>query len=178
MQISDQGELIELSGDVLLHLENFTLFAQNVQIHGQENRTLRAQVDVKINRTSSLQQELTSNELYYSKINGGELQAWGNVQFIDEGQGITVNSSSLTLIENKKQWYFEGNVEMIGKDFNTQSLLAIYYEETQILELYGNAYLIYEGQKFEAEQIIFDIQTKELSMEQLKHGSITLNTTT
>jgi lipopolysaccharide assembly outer membrane protein LptD (OstA) len=179
MHISQEGQLVELSGDALLQLDAFTLLANAIQIQGGQNsgqtRTLQAQQDVKLRRSANAGQLLEAQSLHYNQ-GLGELRAWGSINFVDDEQAITIKASSLTFIDSDKSWRFEGSVTMEGKDFSTQSLAAIYYEKTKQLELHGAVRLISDGQRFEAEHILYHIETKELSMEQVRSGQLTIKT--
>ncbi|WDI33999.1 LptA/OstA family protein [Entomospira nematocerorum] len=171
MQISHSGEHLSLQGEVLLRMQSFTLYAQNVQIQGRDQRTLQAQTDVKILRNTNELQELLTQNLHYSEIST-ELHAWGEVLFTDTNEEISIEASSLRFNESNSTWRFEGNVNLQGKDFHTQSFIAIYYEQTKQLELHGQVRLSYQKQLFEAEQILFNIETKNLTMEHIHRGTI------
>ncbi|NIZ19395.1 hypothetical protein [Entomospira culicis] len=173
MQVSQDGALIELTGEALLQLDAFTLYAQSISIQGTTQRTLQAQTDVKVKRTQNEAQELTSNHLHYAQIKS-ELRAWGNVQFKDDNEEILITASSVTFVETERIWRFEGNVQMNGKDFSTQSHILLFHEEAQMLELHSQVTLIYDGQQFEAEFILFHLETKEITMEHLHRGTISL----
>ncbi|NIZ40024.1 LptA/OstA family protein [Entomospira entomophila] len=171
MEVSHGGDHLTLQGEVLLRMDSFTLYAQSVQIQGKNQRTLQAQTDVKILRNTNEAQELHAQNLHYSEISR-ELHAWGDVLFHDDTESITIQASSLRFHESNETWRFEGDVNLQGEDFHTQSFIAIYYEKTKQLELHGQVRLVYQEQLFEAEQILFNVETKNLTMEHIHRGTI------
>lgn len=171
--IKSSANTTTLTGHAVVKTETMEIHADQILLSGEDFRYIQAKGNVKgINSESKI--EFTCQTMNYdqeTKI--ASLQ--DDVKLIDQENNVTANAEIIDYDQEADVAIMQINVNIMQDENTCLASYAIYRKNEQTLELSGNPMVKQKDDSFRAQQIIFNLETEEITLDGRVRGAITTN---
>ena len=168
--ISQGKERTLLKGNVSIESEKKKIKAEVIELWGENFRYFSGEGKVNI-KDKEKNIMLSSDSFFYDKIDD-IMRLNGLVVMEDYENEMVVKCQSLENRGSEDMIILQIGVRILKKDIVCRSEFAVYYRETEMLELTGLP-VVYKGEDtYQADKIIVNLETEEITMEGEVEGSL------
>ncbi|MBP5329481.1 MAG: organic solvent tolerance protein OstA [Spirochaetaceae bacterium] len=167
----DEGNYTKLERNASISTESMQVYADTVELSGEEYRIVEAQGNVRGKYTDD-DFDFTCSKLYYdrkTKI----VKLEGSVHLIDTKNNIDARAQMIEYNQNTNVAVLQIAVEILSKDDVCTGAMGIYHKNEQILELTGSPQIVRGDDKFRAQEIVLDMETEEIKLDGKVRGTVT-----
>ena len=167
----DEGNYTKLERNATITTENMEIYADVVELSGEEYRIVEAQGGVKGKYTED-GFDFTCSKLFYdrkTKI----VKLEGSVHLIDTKNNVDAKAQVIDYNQNTNVAVLQISVEILSKDNVCTGAMGIYHKKEQILELTGSPQIVRGDDKFRAQEIVLDMETEEIKLDGKVRGTVT-----
>ena len=160
-----------LSGNAWIKTDSIEISADKIELSGDDYRFVRAEGNIKGDNSKS-EISFSCDKLYYDRETD-IVQLEGKVTLEDKQNEVTANAEVIEYNQNTETALMQINVNLKQKDSVCTAAIAIYRKQEQILEMSGNPVVKKKNDTFQAREIIFNLDTEEITLEGKVKGSVT-----
>ena len=160
-----------LSGNAWIKTDSIEISADKIELSGDDYRFVRAEGNIKGDNSKS-EISFSCDKLYYDR-DTEIVQLEGKVTLEDKQNDVTANAEVIEYNQNTETALMQINVNLKQKDSVCTSAIAIYRKQEQILEMSGNPVVKKKNDTFQAREIVFNLDTEEITLEGKVKGSVT-----
>lgn len=167
----DDQNYTKLERNAAITTESMEIFADTIELSGEEYRVVQAQGGVRGKYTED-GFDFTCNKLYYdrkTKI----VKLEGSVHLIDTKNNVDAKAQVIEYNQNTCVAVMQISVEIQSKDDFCTGAMGIYHKNEKILELTGSPQILRGDDKFRAQEIILDMETEEIKLDGKVRGTVT-----
>lgn len=159
-----------LSGNAWIKTQDMEIYADTIRLSGTNYDTVFATGSVRGNNTKS-GFAFSCKELKYNR-NTQVAELSGNVVLDDKSNDVHATASIIEYNQNTETAVMQLDVNITQKDSKCTAALAVYRKESQMLELNGNPQVVRGTDVFNAQEIILNIDTQELTLDGKVRGTV------
>ncbi len=153
-------EQILLRGNAVVQSDGFEIFADRIEIYGEDQRYVRSEGGVEVyDRDNDL--FLSSDEFFLDRQDN-YLRASGNAYMEDRPNNLVVKGSTIQNWDELDLTEIAVNVRILGEDYTARGQFARYRRETEKLDLSGTPEVFWEGDEYRATRITIDLANDEI----------------
>lgn len=168
--IAENKEYSSLIGEALVTTESLELRADKITLNGKNYRYIIAEGNI----TGTYTEEnftFTCEILQYDrKTQIAVLEK--SVSMIDNTNNVSLKAEYIMYNQKTEIANIQVGVLIKKDDALCTSAFALYRKKTQVAELRGNAKVLQEDNEFEAEEIIFNLETEEMTLDGRVQGNV------
>lgn len=170
VQRDDQSKTV-LDGDVQVNSEKLEIHADHIELTGPDYDVLTGKGSIFLRE---LEKGITieANRIDYDK-NKELIKLRGFVTLMDEEDEIVIRCESMDFYQKEEIVILQVAVRLINDKTVGRGEFATYRREEKILELSGRPVVWQENDKYQADRIIVNLDTDEISMEGEVQGILT-----
>ncbi|PIE97944.1 MAG: lipopolysaccharide transporter LptA [Treponema sp.] len=159
-----------LSGNAVVKTDDLNIKGETIKLTGKDFRYITASGKVQ----GENQKEEFSFQADLIKYDREQKTAefFGNVQFSDKKNEAVLNADYAHYDENTETLILRFNVSITQKETKCNSFFATYRRKESTLDLVGKPCVEKEGDVFNAQRIIINLDTEEISLEGKVSGSV------
>lgn len=167
----ENSEFTELKGNASIRTKTMELKADSVQLSGNEYRLIKAEGSVEGTYTDG-GFTFKCNSLRHDRET--EVTVLEGAVFMNDTEN-NVEAKAEYIEYNKKNEtaLIQINTEIKQKDAKCTAAFAVYRKKIRILELSGSPKIIEGANEFRAQEIIFNLDTREITLDGKVSGSVT-----
>ena len=160
-----------LSGNAWIKTDSIEISADRIELSGDDYRFVKAEGNIKGDNSKS-EISFSCNKLYYDR-DTDIVQLEGNVTLEDQQNDVTASAQVIEYNQNTETALMQINVNLKQKESVCTAAIAVYRKQEQILEMSGNPVVKKKNDTFQAREIIFNLDTEEITLEGKVKGSVT-----
>ena len=166
-----ESEYSKLMGNAEIKTESMEIRADTIELTGKNFRYIKATGNVQRNQAED-NLEFACKELTYDRAEKIALFK-GDVVLVDGENEVTAKAQRIEYNENTGVAIMQIAVELIKKDSISRGAFALYYKNEKKLELSGNPQVVQGDDTFRAQEIFFNLETEEITLDGQVRGSVT-----
>ena len=160
-----------LSGNAYVKTANMEIQADELELSGDEYRYIKASGHI-VGKNLEANMDFTCDSLEYDRTTKiAELK--GNVKLTDLDNDVTAEAQIITYNQQQDVAILQIKIQLLQKDNVCSGAYAIYYKETQVLELSGNAQVTQKEDTFRAQYITLNMNTQDITLDGNVKGKVT-----
>jgi lipopolysaccharide export system protein LptA len=161
----------KLSGVAKIKTNTLEIGADTIELYGKDFRFIKAQGEVR-----GVQEEdglvFSCETMEYDRQEKIALFT-GTVVLEDKENEVVAKAQRIEYREDDALALMQINVELTKKDSISTCAFALYRKEEKLLEMTGNPQVIQGNDTFRAQEIIFNLDTEEITMDGRVQGTVT-----
>ena len=170
-QAGNTNTKTSLSGNAYVKTASMEIQADELELSGDEYRYIKASGHI-IGKNLEANMDFTCDSLEYDRTTKiAELK--GNVRLTDLDNDVTAEAQIITYNQQLDIAILQIKIQLFQKDNICSGAYAVYYKETQILELSGNAQVTQKEDTFRAQYITLDMNTQDITLDGNGKGRVT-----
>ena len=170
-QAGNTNTKTSLSGNAYVKTASMEIQADELELSGDEYRYIKASGHI-IGKNLEANMDFTCDSLEYDRTTKiAELK--GNVRLTDLDNDVTAEAQIITYNQQLDIAILQIKIQLFQKDNICSGAYAVYYKETQILELSGNAQVTQKEDTFRAQYITLDMNTQDITLDGNVKGRVT-----
>ncbi len=169
--VSDTQNYTRLSGDAYVKTDSMELRAGDIEMNGEDYRFIEAK-DSITGTYIDAGFTFTCDIIRYDREKNIAILE-GNVEMIDTENDVTLKAEYVEYDQNTEVALIQIDVEILQDDSVCSAAFALYRKSIQILELSGSPKITQGDDVFEAHEIIFNLDTEEISLIGKVKGTVT-----
>lgn len=159
-----------LNGNAKVISDNSTIYADQMEIYGTDNRFIICNGSVRVeDKKEGI--NLISEKLFYDRIKK-VARVNGQALMEDKKNEVIVKGGFLENHEEDNITIIQIGVRILKENLACRSEFALYKREDKLLELSGMPVVYKEGDEYRASKIIINIETEDITLEGDVEGSI------
>lgn len=166
-----ESEYSKLMGNAEIKTESMEIRADTIELTGKNFRYIKATGNVQGNQAED-NLEFACKELTYDRAEKIALFK-GDVVLVDGENEVTAKAQRIEYNENTGVAIMQIAVELTKKDSISTGAFALYYKNEKKLELSGNPQVVQGDDTFRAQEIFFNLETEEITLDGQVRGSVT-----
>ncbi|MGI5174474.1 organic solvent tolerance protein OstA [Treponema sp. OMZ 840] len=167
----EDNEHTHLKGNAKIQTKTLEIKADSILLNGTDYRNINAEGNVEGKDTEG-GFTFSCNSLRYdrkTKITVLE----GSVIMYDDDNEVQVKAEYIEYNQNTETALIQINVEITQENSVCTAAFAVYRKKTQVLELNGSPKVTENDNTFKAQEIIFNLDTKEITLDGKVSGTVT-----
>lgn len=159
-----------LQGNAQITTEEMEIFADKIELSGEDYKNIRAEGKVKGKNTKS-GMEFTCAEMEYDRTSKLAVLT-GDVDLKDTENDVTAKAQVISYNSETDIAIMQIGINLVQKDNVCSASYAVYYKKTQMLNLSGNAKIKQKEDTFRAQQITLNMETEEITLDGRVKGTV------
>lgn len=170
-QAGNTNTKTSLSGNAYVKTANMEIQADELELSGDEYRYIKASGHI-VGKNLEANMDFTCDSLEYDRTTKiAELK--GNVKLTDLDNDVRAEAQIITYNQQQDIAILQIKIQLFQKDNVCSGAYAVYYKETQILELSGNAQVTQNEDTFRAQYITLNMKTQDITLDGNVKGKVT-----
>ncbi len=170
-QAGNTNTTTTLSGNAYIKTESMEIQADNVELSGDNYRYIKSTGNISGNN-SEAHIEFTCDSLEYDRTTKIALLK-GNVKLLDKDNDVTANAQIIEYNQDSEIAILQIQINLTQKDNVCSGSYAVYYKDSQLLEISGNAQVMQKEDLFRAQYITLDMNTQDITLGGNVKGKVT-----
>ncbi len=170
-QAGNTNTTTTLSGNAYIKTESMEIQADNVELSGDNYRYIKSTGNISGNN-SEAHIEFTCDALEYDRTTKIALLK-GNVKLLDKDNDVTANAQIIEYNQDSEIAILQIQINLTQKENVCSGSYAVYYKDTQLLEISGNAQVKQNEDVFRAQYITLDMNTQDITLGGNVKGKVT-----
>lgn len=170
-QAGNSNTTTSLSGNAYIKTESMEIQADEVELSGDNYRYIKASGSITGKNTKS-NMDFTCDALEYDRTTKIAILK-GNVKLDDKDNDVRAESQIIEYNQDTEIAILQIQIRLTQKDNICSGSYAIYYKNTQMLELSGNAQVRQKEDVFRAQNITLDMNTQDITLGGNVKGKVT-----
>jgi len=162
-----------LMGHAVVKTETMEIHADQIMLSGEDFRFIQAKGNVTGTNTESKIEFSCQIMNYDQETKIASLQ--DEVKLVDQENNVTATAEIIDYDQQTDVAIMQINVNIAQNENTCLASYAIYRKKEQTLELSGNPMVKQKDDSFRAQQIIFNMETEEITLDGRVRGAITTN---
>lgn len=151
-----------LSGNAYIKTETMEIMADSVELSGDNYRYIKASGSVS-GKNLETNMEFTCDSLEYDRtIKIADLK--GNVDLIDKDNDVKAKAQIINYNQNTNIAILQMKINIHQKENVCSGAYAVYYKDTKLLEISGNAQVKQNDDIFRAQFITLNMDTQDITL--------------
>ena len=172
-QAGNTNTKTSLSGNAYVKTASMEIQADELELSGDEYRYIKATGHI-VGKNLEANMDFTCDALEYDRTTKiAELR--GNVKLTDLDNDVTAEAQIITYNQQQDIAILQIKIKLLQKDNVCSGAYAVYYKETQLLELSGNAQVTQNEDTFRAQYITLNMKTQDITLDGNVKGKVTEN---
>ena len=172
-QAGNTNTKTSLSGNAYVKTASMAIQADELELSGDEYRYIKATGHI-VGKNLEANMDFTCDALEYDRTTKiAELR--GNVKLTDLDNDVTAEAQIITYNQQQDIAILQIKIKLLQKDNVCSGAYAVYYKETQLLELSGNAQVTQNEDTFRAQYITLNMKTQDITLDGNVKGKVTEN---
>lgn len=159
-----------LKGNAKVTTQNMQIFADSIEISGDNFRLIKAEGSVEGRNTETNMDFSCGNMLYDRNTKIARLE--NSVKLTDIENGLTARAQIIEYNETAETAVMQIQVNITQKDNVCTCAHAIYKKREQLLDMSGNPSVVQKGDTFRAQNITLNLQSQEIQLSGRVKGSV------
>lgn len=164
-------EATVLSGRAWIQTDDIEINAEQIELTGSEYDKIVATGNVSGVNTSA-GTAFSADRLTYDRKTD-IIRFEGNVTLTDTENDVTASAYLIEFNQKTQSAILQMNVRLVRKDSVCTSALATWRKEEKMLEMTGSPKIVQKDDTFTAQEIIFNLDTEEITLDGKVRGSVT-----
>ena len=161
----------KLSGNAKIKTEGMEIQADDIELYGRDFRFIKAEGSIQ-----GVQQKdglfFTCSSMEYDRQE--KIAVFnGNVVLDDQENDVVAKAQRIEYREQESLALMQIDVELTQEDSVCTCAFALYRKDEKLLEMTGNPQVRRGEDVFRAQEILFNLDTEEITMVGRVHGSVT-----
>ncbi|MCR5290328.1 MAG: organic solvent tolerance protein OstA [Treponema sp.] len=169
-----KNDTISLLGKAHIETESISISADSITLQDTNYRYIIAEGTVICNDKQT-GMDFTCQKILYDR-NNKTVILQNEVHLTDQTNNVYAEAQRIDYNQNTQTAILQIAVTLKQKDNTCSSAYAIYYKQTQLLELDGNPTIIQGNDTFNAQQIRLNMDTQEITLIGNVNGTVTTET--
>ena len=170
-QAGNSNTTTTLSGNAYIKTESMEIQADDVELSGDNYRYIKASGNITGKNTKS-NMDFTCDSLEYDRTTKVAILK-GNVKLDDKENEVNAEAQVIEYNQDTEIAILQIQIKLTQKDNVCSGSYAIYYKESQLLELSGNAQVKQKEDVFRAQNITLDMNTQDITLGGNVKGKVT-----
>ena len=170
-QAGNSNTTTTLSGNAYIKTESMEIQADDVELSGDNYRYIKASGNITGKNTKS-NMDFTCDSLEYDRTTKVAILK-GNVKLDDKENEVNAEAQVIEYNQDTEIAILQIQIKLTQKDNVCSGSYAIYYKESQLLELSGNAQVKQKEDIFRAQNISLDMNTQDITLGGNVKGKVT-----
>lgn len=170
-QAGNTNTTTTLSGNAYIKTDSMEIQADNVELSGDNYRYIKSTGNISGNN-SEAHIEFTCDSLEYDRTTKIALLK-GNVKLLDKDNDVTANAQIIEYNQDSEIAILQIQINLTQKENVCSGSYAVYYKDTQLLEISGNAQVKQNEDVFRAQYITLDMNTQDITLGGNVKGKVT-----
>lgn len=170
-QAGNSNTTTTLSGNAYIKTESMEIQADDVELSGDNYRYIKASGNITGKNTKS-NMDFTCDSLEYDRTTKVAILK-GNVKLDDKENEVNAEAQVIEYNQDTEIAILQIQIKLTQKDNVCSGSYAIYYKESQLLELSGNAQVKQKEDVFRAQNISLDMNTQDITLGGNVKGKVT-----
>ena len=170
-QAGNSNTTTTLSGNAYIKTESMEIQADDVELSGDNYRYIKANGHITGKNTKT-NMEFICDSIEYDRTTKIALLK-GNVKLDDKDNEVKAEAQIIEYNQDTEIAILQVEIKLTQKDNICSGSYAVYYKETQLLELSGNAQVKQKDDVFRAQQITLDMNTQDITLGGNVKGKVT-----
>lgn len=168
---SDNNEYTKLSGNAYIETETMELKADTIEMSGTDYRYIKATGNVNGTYTEG-GFVFTCNSINYDRDT--EIAVLEGMVYMDDTENdVQLEAEFIEYNQTTEIALIQIAVQILQDKSVCTAAFALYRKELQILELSGSPKIVQGDDIFQAQEIIFNLDTEEITLVGKVHGTVT-----
>lgn len=160
-----------LSGNAYIKTETMEIQADDVELSGDNYRYIKATGNISGKNLQS-NMDFTCDTLEYDRTTKVAVLK-GNVKLDDKDNDVRAESQIIEYNQDTEIAVLQVQIKLTQKDNVCSGSYAVYYKNSQLLELSGNAQVKQKDDVFRAQHISLDMNTQDITLGGNVKGKVT-----
>ena len=161
----------KLSGGATIRTSSMEIQADSIELYGKDFRFIKAEGSVRgMQQEEGLEFSCTTME--YDREEKIALFS-GNVVLEDKENNVVAKAQRIEYREQSAIAIMQVEVELIKDDSVSTCAFALYRKDEKLLEMTGNPQVVQGGDSFRAQEIVFNLDTEEITLDGGVKGKVT-----
>lgn len=161
----------KLSGGATIRTSSMEIQADSIELYGKDFRFIKAEGSVRgMQQEEGLEFSCTTME--YDREEKIALFS-GNVVLEDKENNVVAKAQRIEYREQSAIAIMQVGVELIKDDSVSTCAFALYRKDEKLLEMTGNPQVVQGGDSFRAQEIVFNLDTEEITLDGGVKGKVT-----
>lgn len=170
-QAGNSNTTTTLSGNAYIKTETMEILADDVELSGDDYRYIKASGNVN-GKNLKTNMEFTCDSLGYDRTTKiAEIK--GNVKLDDKDNNVRAEAQIIEYNQDTEIAVLQVKVNLTQKDNVCTGSYAVYYKNTQMLEISGNAQVKQKEDVFRAQYITLNMETQDITLGGNVKGKVT-----
>lgn len=168
---SDNNEYTQLVGNAYIKTDSMELKADTIEMSGSDYRYIEAVGNVNGSYTEG-GFAFTCNSINYDRETEVAVLE-GAVSMDDTENDVQLEAEFIEYNQITETAHIQIGVKIVQDESVCTSTFALYRKELQILELSGSPKIVQGDDIFQAQEIVFNLDTEEITLVGKVHGTVT-----
>ena len=161
----------KLSGGATIKTSSMEIQADSIELYGKDFRFIKAEGSVRgMQQEEGLEFSCTTME--YDREEKIALFS-GNVVLEDKENNVVAKAQRIEYREQSAIAIMQVGVELTKDDSVSTCAFALYRKDEKLLEMTGNPQVVQGGDSFRAQEIVFNLDTEEITLDGRVKGKVT-----
>ncbi len=161
----------KLSGGATIKTSSIEIQADSIELYGKDFRFIKAEGSVRgMQQEEGLEFSCTTME--YDREEKIALFS-GNVVLEDKENDVVAKAQRIEYREQSAIAIMQVGVELIKDHSVSTCAFALYRKDEKLLEMTGNPQVVQGGDSFRAQEIVFNLDTEEITLDGGVKGKVT-----
>ena len=161
----------KLSGGATIKTSSMEIQADSIELYGKDFRFIKAEGLVRgMQQEEGLEFSCTTME--YDREEKIALFS-GNVVLEDKENNVVAKAQRIEYREQSAIAIMQVGVELTKDDSVSTCAFALYRKDEKLLEMTGNPQVVQGGDSFRAQEIVFNLDTEEITLDGGVKGKVT-----
>lgn len=170
-QAGNNNTTTTLRGNAYIKTDTMEINAEEVELSGEDFRYIKAKGNVE-GKNLETQMDFSCDSLEYDRENKTAVLK-GGVVFKDVENDVEAEAEVIEYNQTTEIVILQINVKLTQEDNICTGSYGIYYKESQLLELSGNAKVQQKDDTFRAQHITLNLDTQEITLGGNVKGNVT-----
>ena len=170
-QAGNSNTTTTLSGNAYIKTESMEIQADEVSLSGDNYRYIKAAGNIS-GKNLEAHMDFTCDSLEYDRTTKIALLK-GNVKLDDKDNDVRAEAQIIEYNQENEIAVLQIQIRLTQKENVCSGSYAIYYKNTQLLELSGNAQVKQKDDTFRAQNITLDMNTQDITLGGNVKGKVT-----
>ncbi len=168
---AENADYTKLSGNAKIKTSDMEISADTIELSGKDFRYIKATGKVS-GKNSKEQLDFTCGQLNYDRIEKIAVFT-GDVNLIDGQNDVVADAQRIEYREKTGIALMQIEVKIVQKDNICTCAFATYRKNQKMLEMTGNPQVVRGKDTFRAQEITFNLDTEEITLDGRVRGSVT-----
>lgn len=170
-QAGNSSTTTTMQGNATVKTSSIEIRADLLELSGEDYRNISAQGNVS-GKNLETNMEFDCDNLSYDRITK-KIVLKGNVKLVDVDNDVTCGAQIVEYDQDKDIAILQIQISLTQKDNVCSGSYAVYYKESQLLEISGNAQVKQNSDTFRAQFITLDLDTQDITLGGSVKGTVT-----